>query len=98
MLPWQTNNILVKCDQPPEKPYSAAFYRDLPSSKTCEQNVTLAWKKQNTAKCGKSMPSMVVKWQQKSGVVYYRGFSHNYIISRRFRQQHKRRGRETAPL
>jgi hypothetical protein len=27
-LPWQTNSIFVKCDQPPEKPYSAAVYRD----------------------------------------------------------------------
>ena len=35
VLPWHTNKILVKCDQPPKKPYSAAFYRDLPGRKSC---------------------------------------------------------------
>ena len=28
-LPWQTNSIFVKCDQPPVKPYSAPFCHDL---------------------------------------------------------------------
>lgn len=53
------------------------------------------------AKCGKMRKVNAVNGSQMAakigGVVYYRGFSHNYIISRRFRQQHKRRGRETAP-
>jgi len=35
ILPWHTKSIFVKCDQPPEKPYSAAFYRDLPGRKSC---------------------------------------------------------------
>ena len=30
ILPWHTKSILVKCDQPPEKPYSAPFCRNLP--------------------------------------------------------------------
>ena len=34
-LPWHTKSIFVKCDQPPEKPYSAAVYRDLPGRKSC---------------------------------------------------------------
>ena len=35
VLPWQTKSILVKCDQPPEKPYSAPICRDLPGRKSC---------------------------------------------------------------
>ncbi len=42
ILPWHTKSIFVKCDQPPEKPYSAPFCRNLPTSKFCEQNVTLS--------------------------------------------------------
>ena len=34
-FPWHTKSILVKCDQPPEKPYSAAVCRDLPGRKSC---------------------------------------------------------------
>ena len=34
-LPWHTKSILVKCDQPPEKPVSAPFCRDMPGRKSC---------------------------------------------------------------
>ena len=34
-LPWHTKSIFVKRNQPPEKPYSAPIYRDLPGRKSC---------------------------------------------------------------
>ena len=48
-LPWHTKSIFVKCDQPPEKPYSAAVCRDLPGRKSRESSVTLSRKRQNAA-------------------------------------------------
>ena len=35
ILPWHTNKILVKCDQPPKKPCSSSFCCDLPGRNSC---------------------------------------------------------------
>ena len=66
-MPWHTKSIFVKCDQPPEKPYSAPFCRDLPGRKS--DSVT------EKAKYGKMRQINAVNGSQmvvKIGVGYYR--------------------------
>ena len=73
-LPWQTNNILVKYDQPPEKPYSAAVCRDLPGRKRLLINCDSVMEK---AKYGKMRQVNAVNGSQM--VVKLRGSYYRWV-------------------
>ena len=83
-LPWQTNRILVKCDQPPEKPVSAPFCRDLPSVSLPVfrgHNVRLK------PKCGKMRQDEAVNGSQmvvKQRGSYYRQKQEHKVTSQKF--------------
>ena len=72
LLPWQTKRIFVKCDQPPEKPYSAPFCSPFAGQKKLLINCDSVMEK---AKYGKMRQVNAVNGSQmvvKIGVVYYR--------------------------
>ena len=73
-LPWHTKSILVKCDQPPEKPYSAAVCRDLRAEILVNKNCDSVTEK---AKYGKMRQVNAVNGSQM--VVKLRGSYYRFV-------------------